>query len=125
MVAREVRDILLKLSKDRFVLYSSHNLYEAQEIGNYIILIKEGRVAFFGRKDELRAGGYSIGIKASANLAELFPNGKMEKEYFAVRVAGPNDVGEVVKKIVGAGIAVYEVREIGNPLEDLFTGGTT
>lgn len=79
VVAKEVRDILLKLSRDRFVLYSSHNLYEAQEIGDYIILIKEGRVGFFGTKDELRAGGYRIGIKASANLAELFPNGKMEK----------------------------------------------
>ncbi len=125
VVAKEVRDILLKLSKDRFVLYSSHNLYEAQEIGDYIILVKEGRLGFFGTKDELKAGGYRIGVKASASLSGLFPNGKMEKEYFVVPVAGPKDVDEVVKKIVAAGIAVYEVKEIGNPLEDLFTGGAT
>jgi ABC-2 type transport system ATP-binding protein len=123
VVAKEVRDILLKLSKDRFVLYSSHNLYEAQEIGDYIILIKEGKVGFFGTKDELKAGGYRIGIKASASLAELFPNGRMEKEYFVISVAGPRDVGDVVRKMVAAGISVYEVKEIGNPLEELFTGG--
>jgi ABC-2 type transport system ATP-binding protein len=123
VVAKEVRDILLKLSKDRFVLYSSHNLYEAQEIGDYIILIKEGKVGFFGTKDELKAGGYRIGIKSSASLAELFPNGRMEKEYFVISVAGPRDVGDVVRKVVAAGISVYEVKEIGNPLEELFTGG--
>jgi ABC-2 type transport system ATP-binding protein len=123
VVAREVRDILLKLSKDKFVLYSSHNLYEAQEIGDYIVLIKDGKVGFFGTKDELKAGGYKIGIRASASLANLFPNGKVEKEYFVVPVAGPNDVGEVVKKVVAAGITIYEVKEIGNPLEDLFAGG--
>ncbi|MDA4124697.1 MAG: ABC transporter ATP-binding protein [Thaumarchaeota archaeon] len=125
VVAKEVRDILLKLSKDRFVLYSSHNLYEAQEIGDYIILIKEGRLGFFGTKDELKAGGYRIGLKASASLSGLFPNGKMEKDYFVVPVAGPKDVGEVVRKVVAAGIAVYEAKEMGNPLEDLFTGGAT
>jgi ABC-2 type transport system ATP-binding protein len=123
VVAREVRDILLKLSKDRFVLYSSHNLYEAQEIGDYIILIKGGTVGFFGTKDELRTGGYRIGVRASASLVALFPNGKMEKEYFVIPVEGPKDVDAVVKKIVAAGIGVYEVRELGNPLEELFTGG--
>ena len=122
VVAKEVRDMLLGLSRDRFVLYSSHNLYEAQEIADYIVLIKNGTVGFFGTKDELRTGGYRIGIKASANLAALLPNGKQEKEYFVVPVSGPQEVGEVVKKIVAAGIAVHEVKEIGNPLEDLFTG---
>jgi len=123
VIAKEVRDILLDLSKDRLVLYSSHNLYEAQEIGDFVVLIREGTVAFFGAKEELRTGGYRIGIKASADLAGLFPNGRREKEYFVVAVSGPKDVGEVVKKVVGAGISVYEVKEIGNPLEDLFTGG--
>ncbi len=123
VVAREVRDILLKLSKDRFVLYSSHNLYEAQEIGDFIVLIKEGKVGFFGSKDEIRTGGYRIGVRASASLERLFPSGRKEKEYFVFPVSGPKDVAEAVKKIVEAGISVYEVKEIGNPLEELFAGG--
>jgi len=124
VVAKEVRDKLLELAKDRLVLYSSHNLYEAQEIADVIILIKDGKIAFYGRKDELRSGGYRVGIKASADLSRLFPGGRRDKEYFVVEVTGPENVGEVVKRIVEAGIAVYEVKELGNPLEDLFIGET-
>ena len=122
VVAKEVRDILLGLSREKYVLYSSHNLYEAQEIGDYVILLKEGKLAFFGAKEELRTGAYKIGVKASASLTSLFPEGRYEKEYFVVTVKSHDDVGKVVKKIVDAGITVYEVKEIGNPLEDLFTG---
>lgn len=122
VVAKEVRDKLLELSKDRFVLYSSHNLYEAQEIADYIVLLKDGTIGFFGKKDELKAGGYRVGIRASADVSALFPGGAREKEYFVVHVGGPEEVGGIVKKIVDAGIAVYEVKEIGNPLEDLFRG---
>jgi len=31
--AREIRELILKLSRDKVVLYSSHNLFEAREIG--------------------------------------------------------------------------------------------
>jgi ABC-2 type transport system ATP-binding protein len=122
VAAKEVRGILLGLGKSEYVLYSSHNLYEAQEIGDYIVLIRNGTVGFFGRKDDLRTGRYRVGIKASADLSHVLPNGKQEREYFVVDVDGPQDVGELVKQIVSKGISVYEVRELGNPLEDLFTG---
>ena len=124
VVAKEVRDILLNLSKHKFVLYSSHNLYEAQEIGDFVIMIKGGKIGFYGRKEELRAGGYRVGLRASGDLQELFPEGRREKGYFVLEVGGPIDVGNVVKKIVDEGIAVYEVRELGNPLEELFSEGT-
>jgi len=38
-------------------------------------------------------------------------------------VGGQQDVGALVKKVVESGIVVYEVKEMGNPLEDLFTEG--
>jgi len=121
VAAKEVRDKLLEIARDRFVLYSSHNLYEAQEIGDYIILIKNGTIGFFGGKSELKAGGYKVGIRASADLTTLFPAGSKEREYFVISVKGPDEVGEAVKKIVKSGISIYEVKEMGNPLEDLFT----
>ena len=43
-LAREVRDLVLGLSKDDIVLYSSHNLFEAREIGNSVLAIRKGRV---------------------------------------------------------------------------------
>ena len=122
LVAKEVRDKLLELSRDRYVLYSSHNLYEAQEIGDFIVLIKEGRLAYYGKKEELRTGGYKIGIRASADVSKLLPRGQQEKEYFVVPVGSPQEVGDIVRMVVGAGISIFEVKEMGNPLEDLFTG---
>lgn len=121
VVAKEVRDMLLNLSKEKFVLYSSHNLYEAQEIADYIVLIREGALAFFGRKEDLRAGGYSVGIRTSADVSKLIRGGHYEKEYYVVPVANHQDVASLVKKVVEAGLMVYEVKEMGNPLEDLFT----
>jgi ABC-2 type transport system ATP-binding protein len=123
IVAKEVRDIILSLSKKKFVMYSSHNLYEAREIGDYVVLIRNGSIGFFGRVEDLRTGGYSVGIKASADLSKLLPQGRQEKEYYVVPVGGQQEVGVMVKEIVDAGLAVYEVKEMGNPLEDLFTGG--
>jgi len=38
-------------------------------------------------------------------------------------VSGHEEVGEIVKELVGAGLQVYEVKEIGNPLEELFGVG--
>lgn len=123
IVAKEVRDIILSLSREKFVMYSSHNLYEAKEIGDYIVLIRNGAVGFFGRKEDLRTGRYSIGFKASADLSKVLPGGRQEKEYYVVDVAGQQDVGALVRKVVESGIVVYEAKEMGNPLEDLFTEG--
>lgn len=123
VVAKEVREILLGLSRERYVLYSSHNLYEAQEIGDFIVLIKDGRIGFYGRKGELRTGGYKVGLRASADLSGLFPEGRRQKEYLVLDVDGPAEVAKLVKKVVDSGIAVYEVRELGNPLEELFGRG--
>jgi ABC-2 type transport system ATP-binding protein len=123
VIAKEVRDILLKLSRDKFVLYSSHNLYEAQEIGDYVVMIREGRIGFYGRKSELRSGGYRIGLRASGDLLKLFPEGRRERDYFVLNVDGPGGVSKIVKAVVEAGMEVYEVRELGNPLEELFSGG--
>ena len=120
IVAKEVRDIILSLSKEKFVMYSSHNLYEAREIGDYIVLVRNGSLGFFGKKEELRTGGYSVGIKASADLSGLVPGGRQEKEYYVVGVGGEQEVGAIVKKIVDSGVVLYEVKEMGNPLEDLF-----
>ncbi len=123
VAAKEVRDILLGLGREKYVLYSSHNLYEAQEIGDFIVLIRNGNIGFFGRKEDLRTGRYRIGIRTSSDISSLFPQARRDKDYSVIEVGRPQEVGDVVKKIVEAGIAVYEVKELGNPLEELFTGG--
>ena len=62
-------------------------------------------------------------MKASKSLLDLFREGNQrERSTLVISVRNHEDVGAAVKKIVDAGITVYEVKEIGNPLEEFFTG---
>ncbi len=119
-MAKEVRDLLLEFSKRKIVLYSSHNLYEAKEIGTYLVLIKDGTLRFFDRIENLHAATYRVGIKARGDVTQVV-DAKLENGYYVLTVKSPDDVGEVVKKLVNAGIVVTEVKELDNPLESLFT----
>ncbi len=122
-MAKEVRDLLLEFSKRKIVLYSSHNLYEAKEIGRYLVLIKGGMLRFFDRIENLRSATYRVGIKARGDVAQVM-DAKLENGYYVLTVKSPDDVGEIVKKLVNAGIVVTEVKELDNPLESLFTEGS-
>ncbi len=123
-MAKEVRDLLLEFSKRKIVLYSSHNLYEAKEIGTYLVLIKDGTLRFFDRIENLRTATYRVGIKARGDVSQVV-DAKLENGYYVLTVASPDAVGEVVKKLVNAGIVVTEVKELDNPLESLFTGASS
>ncbi|HYM41022.1 MAG TPA: ABC transporter ATP-binding protein [Thermoplasmata archaeon] len=122
-MAKEVRDLLLEFSKRKIVLYSSHNLFEAKEIGRYLVLIKEGSLRFFDRIENLRPASYRVGIKARGDVSAVV-DAKLENGYFVRTVTSPEEVGEIVKKLVNAGIVVTEVKELDNPLESLFTEGS-
>ena len=122
-MAKEVRDLLLEFSKRKIVLYSSHNLYEAKEIGRWLVLIKGGTLRFFDRIENLRTATYRVGIKARGDVTRVV-DATLENGYYVLTVASPEAVGEVVKKLVNAGIVVTEVKELDNPLESLFTGAS-
>ena len=48
-VAKEIHGLILAFDRDKVVLYASHNLYEAREIGRYVLAIKDGKLALFDR----------------------------------------------------------------------------
>ena len=122
-MAKEVRDLLLEFSKRKIVLYSSHNLFEAREIGTYLVLIRSGRLQFFDRIENLRAASYRVGIRARGDVTTVL-DAKLENGYYVLTVTSPDEVGEIVKKLVNAGVVVTEVKELDNPLESLFTGAS-
>ncbi|MDE1822176.1 MAG: heme ABC exporter ATP-binding protein CcmA [Euryarchaeota archaeon] len=119
-VATEIRDLVLKLSRDRIVLYSSHNLFEAREIGRYVIALKNGRLALFGRIADLRSARYTVGIRATKGEGQL-PSSARKGDYFIFELAGPEEVPKLLKELEGKGVQIREVKEMSNPLEDLFT----
>lgn len=118
-VAGEIRELILRLARDKIVLYSSHNLYEAREIGTRVIAIVGGRLTQFGRIDDIRVERYVIGIRTLGPHPALASYRK-EGDYYLIEVPGPNEVPAVVAELTAKGVMIREVREMENPLESLF-----
>jgi ABC-2 type transport system ATP-binding protein len=120
-ISKEIRNLLLKLSVDKIVLYSSHNLYEAYDVGTNLILIKNGTIAFFGRISNIQSKEYTVGIRASSDVSKYFPEAKLgEGGYYVLRVSTPEEAGKVLKELVLNGVLVTEMRQLGNPLQSFF-----
>jgi ABC-2 type transport system ATP-binding protein len=122
-ISKEIRQILAELSKDKFVLYSSHNLYEAREIGTYLIVIKNGALTFFDRMENAKTKQYRVGFKTLNDISKMLPNSKFENGYYVVTVQSPQEVAEIVNRIVAEGAKIVELRELDNPLQEFFEEG--
>ena len=116
--AKEVRDLVLRLSKDKLVLYSSHNLYEASDIGTNLILIKGGTVAYFDKIQNVKSKEYRVGFKVNADVSKIIDAKLGEGGYYILSVSTPEDAARALKKLVESGILVTEMRELGNPLQE-------
>jgi ABC-2 type transport system ATP-binding protein len=119
-IAREIRELILQLSKNKVVLYSSHNLFEAREIGSRVIAVKGGKLALFGRIDEIRTQTYTVGVRTLLAPARSIGSGKREGDYYLFDLKGPEEVPGLIDTLVGSGVKIREVREMQNPLEELF-----
>jgi ABC-2 type transport system ATP-binding protein len=118
--SKEIREILLRLSKDKFVLYSSHNLYEARDVGTYLILLKQGTVRFFNKISNIKTREYRVGIKATSDIGNLIQAKLGDSGYYEVTVKSPEEAGLILKRLVEEGVLVTEMRQLDNPLEELF-----
>ena len=122
-ISKEIRELLIRLSKDKFVLYSSHNLYEAREIGTYLIVIKKGELKFFDKLENVKTKQYRVGIKTLNDISRLLPQSKFENGYYVVTVDSPSEVAKIVNNLVKLGAEIVEIREIDNPLQEFFEEG--
>lgn len=119
-VSKEIRDILLQLSKDRIVLYSSHNLYEARDIGTNLILVRDGAIGYFDKISNIRSKEYRVGIRTTTDISKLIDAKLGEGGYYILSVTTPEEAGLALKMLVENGVLVTEMRELDNPLQDLF-----
>jgi len=119
-ISKEIRQLLVELSKDKFVLYSSHNLYEAREIGKYLIVLKNGELTFFDKIENVKTRQYRVGFKTLNDISRLLPKSRFENGYYVVTVQNPEEVAETVNKIVLEGAKIVELRELDNPLQEFF-----
>uniref|UniRef100_A0A1B6FD35 ABC transporter domain-containing protein n=1 Tax=Cuerna arida TaxID=1464854 RepID=A0A1B6FD35_9HEMI len=64
---REVWDILQKLRKDRTIVVTSHNMEEADAIGDWVVIMSEGEIKEQGNPSELKMkfnSGYWLSVQA-------------------------------------------------------------
>ena len=118
--SKEIRDILLQLSKDRIVLYSTHNLYEASDIGTDLILIKDGTIALTEQISNIKLKEYRVGIKATTDISQIVDAERGEQGYYVMTVSSPEEAGHILKTLIEHGVLVTEMRQLENPLQELF-----
>jgi len=118
-LAREIRELILRLSREKVVLYSSHNLFEAREIGRYVLVIKSGQVARFDRIENVRGSRFVLGIRV-LEPSPVLASFDHEGDYYLKELAGPEEVPGILRDLIAQGVKIREAREMENPLEDLF-----
>lgn len=123
---RDVRDRIRELGERGVTVFlNSHLLSEVEQVCGRVAIINHGAVVAEGKLDELlsaqeielRAGdGAEATVREALGESEVRPvNGRLR-----VRVANDAETAALVRRIVEAGVPVYDVRQVGDSLEDLF-----
>jgi ABC-2 type transport system ATP-binding protein len=118
-MAAEIRGIIESLARDRIILYSSHNLYEANELGTRVIALDNGRISYDGRIDGIRRGKYLVGIKGTG-FESVSPRPEKRGEYYVYEVSDASRVGDLIQQLINQNVRIFEVKELSNPLETLY-----
>ena len=129
---RDMRRLIRELGTGgRTVLLSSHLLGEVQQICDRVGIINEGKMVAERNVNELR-GRHELVIAADPiddarqRLTSLYGADAVRTEDRRLRVGvEPEDVAEVNRLLVEAGIAVSELRTAERALEDVFFDLTT
>ena len=119
-VSNEIREILLRLAKDKIVLYSSHNLYEARDVGTNLILVRDGTIGYFGRISDIKSKQYRVGIRTTTDITKMVDARVGDGGYYVMSFSTPEEAGLTLRKLVENGVLVTEMRQLDNPLQELF-----
>jgi ribosomal protein S21 len=65
-----------------------------------------------------------VGIKTATDITGIV-DAKREGDYYVLRVTSPEEAGLALKKIVEKGVLVTEMRQLDNPLQELFETPST
>lgn len=139
---RDVRDVLRDLGNEHTVLLSTHILSEVEASCQKAIVIARGKLVAEGTIAEIqkkrRAIGFSLALRGDESIVRRELNRGERFREIAIRTEGdlircdvtwPADVAaedanrlveDTVSSLVGAGIFVREVKNIGGSLEDVF-----
>jgi ABC-2 type transport system ATP-binding protein len=126
---RDVHTFLRRIMPGRTVLLCTHNLAEAEALCESAIILQKGRVVLHERISALRQRApATLVLKAAqgperllAALQELGTSGRSEEDSVLVPTTEPTtQAPELLRRLLAAGVDVYECRVVTPSLEQLF-----
>jgi ABC-2 type transport system ATP-binding protein len=131
----EVRNLIQELGEERTVLLSTHILSEAQQVCDRVLIINNGMIVAEDSPGNLQAqmaGAEKLIINASAGLEEIKPllesipgvtgvADGTDPNLFEVTTSPGRDLRpDIARKIVEAGLDLFELGSAGVSLEEIF-----
>ncbi|POH57321.1 ABC transporter ATP-binding protein [Arthrobacter glacialis] len=123
------RRLLLDIIEERkdagaTVMMVTHQMEEVERLCERIILLKDGRAEAYGTIDEVQNqfGGRTIKLKYSGTINES-PNYKItlqETNYAELSLAESADESQVLRELIGSGLAVSGFVAAKRSLDDIF-----
>ncbi len=129
VAARDVHEYLRRYMRDRTTLLCTHNLQEAQELCEDVVILQHGRVIVQGDLEELRRGGRPRlrltarqGPEAiAARLDGLRSTLEGDGRHLVVEVDDPQtDAPRLLRSLLGAGVDVTSCERVETSLTDVF-----
>jgi ABC-type multidrug transport system ATPase subunit len=126
--SHEVHEYLGQVMQGRTVLLCTHNLAEAEALCDEVIILREGRVVVQGSLADLRRSARSrLRLAAhqgpTALAARLDGVGPVRVDGTSVLLEIPNpeqEAPKVLRRLLGAGLDVYECTPVQASLEEVF-----
>lgn len=118
-VSAEIRSFITSLSSSNVILYSSHNMYEATEIGNKVLALNNGRLVYFGEISGLHEGSYRIGIRGNG-IEEAVTGYRKDGKFYVFDLPSTSAAAELLSQLTASGARIFEVRDMSNILEGFF-----
>jgi ABC-type multidrug transport system ATPase subunit len=128
IAAKKLRGQLAGFVADgKTIVYTTHNLYEAEELATNVVLLRDGRVLAQGTLPEIAATFQTRNRLALTLVGEpgdifrrLGVSASFEKSVWLVDHSHELDSSGIVEALVGEGIKVKEIRGLGGSLESIY-----
>jgi len=135
--ARKIRELVKELahSDGKAILYTTHNMFEAEIVCDRVLLINKGLIVAEGTSSELKSRIPKLKVvnltirgreSPKSILSELQCRGEigeLENGYFTIKlhVQSPEELlSTLIKRLVNAGYEVVDIRVEEPTLEDVF-----
>jgi ABC-2 type transport system ATP-binding protein len=135
--ARKIRELVKELahSDGKAILYTTHNMFEAEIVCDRVLLINKGLIVAEGTPSELKSRIPKLKVvnltirgreSPKSILSELQYRGEiggLENGYFTIKlhVQSPEEaLSTLIKRLVNAGYEVIDIRVEEPTLEDVF-----